>query len=222
MVKSRIVNVKRNIITPEGKKKNVEVCEKQIVIFSKSLQKKLIHDIETDYLRSKNVINKSFSMKPIRKTNAISDSYLDEREDFFGYRVFLTSELDMDEMDDIRRQNELVKVDRAFKFRNYDTDTEYINLTREEKLNGHFLICFLSFLILKMFEEKLDGALSVMEAVDELRRTEVACIEDNKYMFLYGSEKLKKISEIMEMDFMDKKFVDKDFLDKMVEDIKKS
>ena len=63
-------------------------------------------------------------------------------------------------------------------------------LHRDERINAHFLICFLSLLIYRLLEQKLKKRYTCEEILSTLRTFEFADIEGQGFMPLYEKTKL--------------------------------
>lgn len=87
---------------------------------------------------------------------------------FDGYFCIITSEENYTEEMIRKAYHGLWRIEESFKITKNDIELRPIYLQTKEHINGHFLICFISLLIIRMFQYKLDYKLSVERIVRAL------------------------------------------------------
>ena len=93
---------------------------------------------------SKNVI-------PVLNTELI-----EEEEKYDGYYLIVTSELDMPDEEVIEKYRGLWKIEESFKITKTQLKSRPVYLKTQNHIEAHFLSCFLSLLILRVLETKIE------------------------------------------------------------------
>ena len=77
-------------------------------------------------------------------------------------------------------------------FQNYETDFEArpVYLQRDDRIKAHFLTCFLSLLIYKLLENKLEKKYTITETLDTLREMKVLELDGHGYIPTYTRTQL--------------------------------
>ncbi len=76
----------------------------------------------------------------------------------------------------------------------------YLRLNREDHINAHFLICFVSLIIMRILEYRLDKQFSVKKLRESLLRYSCSHLDQNYYLFDYRNEILRTIETVFDMD----------------------
>lgn len=103
------------------------------------------------------------------KTKYVIDYEKAENEvKFDGYFCIITSEENYTEEMIRKAYHGLWKIEESFKITKNDIELRPIYLQTKEHINGHFLICFIALLIIRMLQYKLDYKISVERIVRAL------------------------------------------------------
>lgn len=132
---------------------------------------------------SKNVI-------PVLNTELI-----EEEEKYDGYYSIVTSELDMPDEEVIEKYRGLWKIEESFKITKTQLKSRPVYLKTQDHIEAHFLSCFLSLLILRVLEIKINRKYSIKDIVTSLQKSNVVLLEMNKYKAVYYDEILKELDE---------------------------
>lgn len=114
-----------------------------------------------------------------------------------GYYVLITSELDMNEEEIISRYRGLWKIEESFRVLKSDLEGRPVYVRRNDHVEGHFLICFVALLIMRMLEYKLDGRYSVKKIQESLHNA--TCREVSKG--IYSLNKQDELFRVIENEF---------------------
>lgn len=114
-----------------------------------------------------------------------------------GYYVLVTSEIGMDEFDIIEKYRGLWKIEESFKVLKSDLEGRPVYLRREDHIEGHFFVCFLSLLIIRILELKLNHQYSTMKIQEALR--EATCRKLTKG--IYSLNKQNEVYRAIEQAF---------------------
>jgi transposase len=156
-----------------GKKTTVMLTEKRVVVFSPSLAKK-------KKLEIKRMVEKAKALKASRakkeefgecskyvtfiatdkKGNAangkvavsLNTDAIQEDLKLAGYNLFVTSEIKMAAEDIRRTYQNLWRIEESFKVMKSYLDARPVYLQKENSIYGHFLICYISVLLLRVLQ----------------------------------------------------------------------
>lgn len=122
----------------------------------------------------------------VRETGELADSSkrkIDiekvlEVSKYDGYFCIITSELDFDYKKLLEAYGGLWKIEESFRITKNDLEVRPIYLSTESHINGHFIICFVSLVLIRMMQYKLNNKLSVERIVRALNSCKCLIEED--------------------------------------------
>lgn len=118
------------------------------------------------------------------KIRALDDKKIKDEEMFDGfYAVCTTLE---DEISDILQINkQRWQIEAAFRTMKTEFKARPVYLQRDERIEAHFLTCFIALLILKIIENKLNNKYSTEEIIHTLRKMSLYKLRGLGYMSSY-------------------------------------
>lgn len=212
-----------------GKKKKYAVDEKHVVFYSPEYAARTRHERETALEKAKKYIS-----NPALYTSALNygaAKYVDnitydqetgeilpkegkklrlnreliaEEERFDGYYAIVSSEHNMGKHQILDIYRGLWKIEESFKITKTDLRTRPVYLSNDDHIRAHFLICFVSLVIARLLEYRLEGKYSVTELLESLRKCECSKLEENIYLFNYYDDVLKDLGENLGIDYSKK------------------
>jgi transposase len=109
---------------------------------------------KADYGETGKYVN--FTDKEGKKAKVtINQEAIDKDLRFAGYNLLVTSETDMSDIDMYNTYHNLWRIEESFKIMKSDLDARPVFLQKEETIKGHFLICYLTVLIERIFQYKV-------------------------------------------------------------------
>ena len=112
----------------------------------------------------------------------INQDAIDKDLRFAGYNLLVTSEIEMADQDIYNIYHNLWRIEESFKIMKSDLDARPVFLQKEETIKGHFLICYLTVLMERIFQFKILGnKYSTTEIFDFIKCFKVTKSE-NKYI----------------------------------------
>ena len=93
--------------------------------------------------------NKDISAKPVINYEAIEEAYK-----YCGYNMLVTSETDLDSLEIYKVYHNLWRIEETFRAMKTDLETRPVFLQKESTIKGHFLICYLAILIVRIIQFK--------------------------------------------------------------------
>ena len=123
-----------------------------------------------------------------------------EEEKYDGYYSIVTSEKNLSDKEIRDIYKGLWEIEESFKIIKSEFKARPIYLRTENHIKAHFLICFVSLLILRVLEYKLDKKYSVNKIRESLIRYSCSHLEQNYYLFDYRDEILQSLEKVFDID----------------------
>ena len=105
-------------------------------------------------------------------TYSINQDVIEEEEKYDGYYALTTNLIG-----DIKEILKIVKgrweIEESFRIMKSDFLARPVNLSREDRIKAHFLICFISLFIYRILEKKLDYKYTTSQILNTLRNMKV-------------------------------------------------
>ena len=135
---------------------------------------------------------------------AFNDDALAEDEKYDGYYVIVTSR--WRESDDwvIDTYRGLWRIEETFKVTKSDLEARPVRVSRQDRIEAHFLICFISLIIIRLVQKKLNFTLSSTKILDSLSKVCCSHLKDNVHMFDYFDDVIGQLGTCFGIDFTKK------------------
>jgi transposase len=113
-----------------------------------------------------------------------------------GYNLLVTSETKMKANDIYSTYHNLWRIEESFKMMKSYLDARPVYLQKTASIHGHFLICYLSVLLIRLLQFKvLKNKYCMEELIDFIRKFRVVKLERNEYVNITSSsESIKSLS----------------------------
>ncbi len=226
--KSRVV-AKEIQITKNGKRNcKVHTYQKQMVYYSQKYADKQRYEREKMIEKAKDLIanptkytkatsygttyyignisfNKDTGEIVDGKTLYLDEEIIKEQEKFDGYYAIVTSELEYSDqkMRDIYR--ELINIENSFKITKTNLEARPVYVWTKEHIEGHFLTCFISLVILRLIENRLNYKYTIENIIKTLRNTYAIKIKYDVYQQNNPNEITKALCNVFELDLYRKR-----------------
>jgi transposase len=228
-IKSRRIAREIHVTMASGKKKMKTVYEKQIVFWAKKYADKARAEREevikkamalvadprkynkaTAYGAAKYVNNLEFDKETGEILEGKQLPYFDydklaEDEKYDGYYAIVTSELQMSDQEIIDTYRGLWEIEETFKITKSTLETRPVYVSREDRINAHFLTCFIALVILRLLQKKTNRQYSAARIIECLNKISCSNEQDNLYLFDYRSEISDAIGNALSIDFTRKR-----------------
>ena len=127
----------------------------------------------------------------------INEDIIKKELELAGYNLLITSETDMKSIDIYNTYHNLWRIEESFRIMKSDLDARPVFLQKENSIKGHFLICYLTVLLERLFQFKvLDNKYSTQEIMKFIKSFKVVKGE-SKYINVTASSKFIKEFEQM-------------------------
>ena len=120
----------------------------------------------------KNSLNESNKKEEYFYSYSISEDIIKEEEKYDGY-YGVTTNLNGEIEDILKISKNRWEIEENFRILKSDFESGDIYLSREDRITAHFLTCFISLLIYRILENKLDYKYTNTEIIEKLREMEV-------------------------------------------------
>lgn len=245
-IKSRLCPREIQVTAANGKKIKKTVHEKQIIFYSHKYALKAKQDRVNALAKAKDLIknptkyNKSTSYgaaKYVKNLTFDSDTgeilenavqyltfdedKLREEEKFDGYYAIFTSEYKESDEKIIEIYRGLWKIEESFKVTKSDLESRPVFLSLKEHIDAHFLTCFISLVIIRILEHRLNSKHSVAAMLESLSKASCSHIKENYYLFDFYNDVLSDIGKELNIDFS-KKYMKLGEMKKILGETKKS
>ena len=153
-----------------GKIYTVKLREKRLLTYNPSLAAKKRHEINRMIEKAKTLTASQAKRteygeagkyvcftdgKGNRASVSMNQDAIDKDLRFAGYNLLVTSEIEMKDPDIYDVYHNLWRIEESFKIMKSDLDARPVFLQKEETIKGHFLICYLTVLLERIFQFKI-------------------------------------------------------------------
>lgn len=244
-IKSRIYPTEITIKDKNDKSVKVTIDEKHIVFYSKKYDRRTKHkrheviakalkliNSASKYAKAENygamkyIIGMNLDKKTGELTQArknvipkLDETLIREEEKYDGYYSIISSELDLPDNEIIKKYQGLWKIEETFKITKTQLKTRPAYVWSAGGIEGHFLTCFLSLLILRILEIKTKNVYSIEKIVDALSKANVDHLNMNYYKAVYYNDVLECIDSNLGIN-LKQKYITLEEIKKMISDTK--
>ncbi len=215
--------------TTNGNKKRetILVDQKQMVYYSQKYADKQKRDRETIIKKATDLINhpelytKATSygvagyvnnLKFVKETGEIADASnlslnlerIKEEEKYDGYYSIVTSEENLSDIEIRNIYRGLSKIEETFKVTKSGLEARPVWVSRIDHIESHFLTCFISLIIIRLLEIKLDNKYSFKKIIQTIRNYTSNHIEHDVYLQSFRNDVIKDIENVFSVDLSKK------------------
>jgi len=125
-----------------------------------------------DIKENLNSLNESKKKEKYNYSYSINEDIIKEEEKYDGY-YGVTTNLKGDIQEILNIVKNRWEIEESFRILKTDFDSGTIHLSREDRIKAHFLTCFISLLIYRILEIKLDYQYTNTQIIEKLREMEM-------------------------------------------------
>ena len=104
-------------------------------------------------------------------------------------------------LDIVEMYHGLWKIEQTFRVTKSDLDARPVYVSREDRIQAHFLTCFISLLIMRILEHELGHEYSSERIRTSLKKANVVELNSTTFKTIYYNKILQKLKERMGIDF---------------------
>ena len=213
-IKDCVDDFNYNYTDKDGHRKTLKLTEKRVVTFNPKLAEKQKLEINRQVEKAKKLraceANKSeygdsakyVTFIPTDKKGEkmtgkvkveINEKAIENAKKLAGYNMIVTSEIRMTASEIYAAYHNLWRIEESFRIMKSQLDARPVFMQKQETITGHFLICYLSVLLTRLFQiYVLKDEYSTEEIFDFIHDFRVAKISDRKYINLTRSSSFIK------------------------------
>ena len=210
------------------KKQTITVDQKQMVYYSQKYADKQRRDRQMVIEKAKDLIKNpgSYSratsygaagyvnnIKFDKETGVVSDSSnlslnldkIKEEEKLDGYYSIVTSEENLTDLELRNIYKGLAKIEETFKITKSEFDARPINVRLEDHIDAHFLICFISLVIIRLLQYDINNKYTIKNILEKMKNFRVTHETGNLYKFIGYKPEIQYLNRKLNIE-MDKKY----------------
>jgi transposase len=164
------------------------------------------------YVKNVEVDKKTGEIKPSKGKPAFDMDKLLEDEKYDGYYAIVTNlfnegkhygKFDDDDIIDI--YHGLWRIEDNFRVSKSDLEARPIYLSRKDRINAHFLICFICMVIIQLIRKRTDYRHSPAKLIEAMNKISCSNEDGNLYLFDYRSDISDLLGDAFNLDFSKKR-----------------
>jgi transposase len=223
--KSRLYPRTIQVTSTTGKKIKKTVHEKQVIFYSEKYDKRAKseraaviakaqdlmanpgkYNRATSYGAACYIKNIDFDKETGEILNTSKGLHLDldklrEEETLDGYYAIVTSEFEETDDKIIEMYRGLWRIEESFRVTKSDLEARPVYVSREDHIQAHFLTCFVSLVIARILEVKMNYQYNISQMLESLKKSECTYMQMNYYLFDYYDDVLRNIGNRFGIDF---------------------
>ena len=213
-------------VNEEGKKIKFQQKEKRVVSYTPSLATKKKIEITNMVEKAK----KLGTIKQIERSNIgdkvkyleygtdtgganitinLSEKVVEEDYKFAGYNLIVTSETKLKGKEIYDIYHGLWRIEECFRILKSYLQARPVYLQKKQSIYGHFLICYLSLLLLRLLEFHIfKNEINTYDIVRFIRKFKATKVDDHYVSNLKNNDVVRKIKEVTQITTLDHLYLD--------------
>lgn len=131
---------------------------------------------------------------------SLDNDLIEEQKKYDGYYSVVTSEYEKSDEEILKIYRGLWKIEESFKITKSEFNTRPFHLTRKDRIESHFFICFLSLLILRIIEHETNREYSPAQLIESMKAFKYTRIGENVYQCLYRDKVISMLDKELHLD----------------------
>ena len=169
------------------------------------------------YVKNVEVDKKTGALKESKGTPLFDFEKLQEEEQYDGYYAIVTNVFnegeDPTKFDDdaiIGMYRGLWKIEDCFRISKSDLETRPVYLSREDRIEAHFLLCFIALVVMRLIQKRVHNRFSAERLVEAMNKISCSLEEENWFLFDHRCDVTDALGEVFELDFTKKRMTRSD------------
>ena len=220
------------------KKQTITVDQKQMVYYSQKYADKQKRDRQMVIEKAKDLIKNPGNytratsygaagyvnnIKFDKKTGVIPDGLelslneekINEDAKFDGYYSIVTSEENLSDLELRNIYKGLAKIEETFKITKSEFNARPINVRLEDHIDAHFLICFISLVIIRILQNKINNRYTIKNILGKIKKFQCTHETGNLYKFIGYKQEIQYLNQKLDLS-LDKKYNTRDNIKKIL------
>jgi len=164
------------------------------------------------YVKNVEVDKRTGEIKESKGKPLFDFEKLKEEEKYDGYYALVTnvfnegdSSTKFDDDAIIGMYRGLWKIEDCFRISKNDLEARPVFLSREDRIESHFLICFISLVIMRLIQKRTSNAISAEKLIEAMNKLSCSLEEENLFLFDYRSDVTDTLGKAFDLDFTKKR-----------------
>ncbi len=116
-----------------------------------------------------------------------------------GYYVIVTSEIDMPDQEVVKAYHGLWEIERSFRITKSNFKSRPVYVSLKNRIEGHFLTCYIALLILRLLGKRLNGKYSHEQIIKSLNKYQACFVKDNVFRLTYYDPVIEDIGDALNL-----------------------
>jgi transposase len=143
-----------------------------------------------------------------------------EDEKYDGYYAIITSEVNMPDHEIVRTYHGLWEIERSFRITKSNLKSRPVYVSLEQRIEGHFLTCYIALLILRLLSKRLEGKYTPEQVIESLKRYQSCFVKDNVFRLTYYDPIIRDIGKALSLT-LNRRFLKTGGIRQLIADSKK-
>ena len=223
-IKSAVDDYTYEFYDDNTKKISFKTTERRVLVWNPSLEKKKREELNklrenlkyliaskakremynayADYIDLK-AFDKNGEIIESKIGGIINHQKIDQEYEFAGYNMLVTSEVNLDEHQIYHLYHKLRQIEESFRIMKTDLDARPVYLQRKQTITGHFLIVYLSVLLLRILQFVVFKKKTKLNTILDLIRNS-NCIINNEFEVTNLLRRNEHIDAIIKLNILPK------------------
>lgn len=136
---------------------------------------------------------------------SLNEEKINEDAKYDGYYSIVTSEENLSDLELRNIYRGLAKIEETFKITKSEFNARPINVRLEDHIDAHFLICFISLVIIRILQNKINEKYSIKNLLEKMKNFKCTHETGNLYKFIGYKPEIQYLNRKLELN-MDKKY----------------
>lgn len=210
------------------RKQSITIDQKQMVYYSQKYAEKQKRDRQMVIEKAKDLIKNPGAYTRAtsygaagyvdniqfdEKTGVVADGIeltlnlkkIEEEAKFDGYYSIVTSEENLSDLEIRNIYKALSKIEETFKITKSEFNARPINVRLEDHIDAHFLVCFISLVIIRILQNDINNKYSIKNILEKMKNFKCTHEAGNLYKFIGYKPEIQYLNRKIGLD-MDKKY----------------
>ena len=143
-----------------------------------------------------------------------------EDEKYDGYYTIITSEINMPDHEVVKAYHGLWEIERSFRITKSNLKSRPVHVSLEQRIEAHFLTCYIALLILRLLCKRLKGKYSPEQIIESLKKYQSCLVKDNIFRLTYYDHIIGDIGDALNLT-LNRRFLTIGGIRQLVADSKK-
>ena len=132
---------------------------------------------------------------------SLNEDKIKEDEKFDGYYSIVTSEENLTDLELRNIYRGLSKIEETFKITKSEFNARPINVRLEDHIDAHFLICFISLVIIRILQAESNSKYSLKNLLEKIKNFNCTHTAGNLYKFIGYKQEIQYLNKKLNIDF---------------------